>query len=133
MTLGINDTLFSSLSEVLCEKGLEGLGSAVEILINEAMKIERAKHINAKLYERTEMRSGYSNGFKPKQLNTRLGALNLQIPQVRDSSFYPSFLERGLRSERALSLSLAEMYIQGVSTRKVSRILEEMCGFEVSS
>jgi len=133
MTLGINDTLFSSLSEVLCEKGLEGLGSAVEILINEAMKIERAKHINAKLYERTEMRSGYSNGFKPKQLNTRLGTLNLQIPQVRDSSFYPSFLERGLRSERALSLSLAEMYIQGVSTRKVSRILEEMCGFEVSS
>ena len=133
MPLGINDTLFSSLSEVLCEKGLEGLGSAVEILINEAMKIEKAKHINAKLYERTKMRSGYSNGFKPKQLNTRLGTLNLQIPQVRDSSFYPSFLERGLRSERALSLSLAEMYIQGVSTRKVSRILEEMCGFEVSS
>jgi hypothetical protein len=50
MTLGMNDTGFSLLSEVLCERGLEGLGSAVEILINEAMKIERAKHINAKLY-----------------------------------------------------------------------------------
>lgn len=133
MTIGVNDTGFSLLSEVLSEKGLEGLGRAVEILINEAMKIERAKHINANLYERTDMRSGYSNGFKPKQLNTRVGTLNLQVPQVRDSSFYPSFLERGLRSERALSLSLAEMYIQGVSTRKVSAILEGMCGFEVSS
>lgn len=57
----------------------------------------------------------------------------MQVPQVGESNFYPSFLERGLRSERALSLSLAEMYIQGVSTRKVSAILEEMCGFEVTS
>jgi transposase-like protein len=133
MTIEINDTGFSSLAKVLSEQGLEGLGSAVEILINEAMKIERTKHINAQLYERSEMRSGYANGFKPKQLNTRIGALNLQVPQVRNGDFYPSFLERGLRSERALSLSLAEMYIQGVSTRKVGAILEEMCGFEVSS
>lgn len=133
MTIGINDTGFSSLAKVLSEQGLEGLGSAVEILINEAMKIERTKHINAKSYERSELRSGYANGFKPKKLNTRIGSLNLQVPQVRNSDFYPSFLERGLRSERALSLSLAEMYIQGVSTRKVGAILEEMCGFEVSS
>ena len=55
------------------------------------------------------------------------------MPQVRECDFYPSFLEKGLRSERALTLSLAEMYIQGVSTRKVSAILEEMCGFEVTS
>jgi putative transposase len=133
MAMGENDTGFSSLSEVLFEKGLEGLGSAVEILINEAMKIERDKHLNARSYERTELRSGYANGFKAKKLNTRLGLLNLQVPQVRDSNFYPSFLERGLRSERALSLSLAEMYIQGVSTRKVSSILEEMCGLNVTS
>jgi len=133
MAMGENDTGFSSLSEVLFEKGLEGLGSVVEILINEAMKIERDKHLNARSYERTELRSGYANGFKAKKLNTRLGLLNLQVPQVRDSNFYPSFLERGLRSERALSLSLAEMYIQGVSTRKVSSILEEMCGLNVTS
>lgn len=133
MTIGINDTGFSSLAEVLSEKGLDGLGSAVEILINEAMRIERDKHLNAKSYERTELRSGYANGFKQKQLKTRLGALNLQVPQVRDSNFYPSFLEKGLRSERALSLSLAEMYLQGVSTRKVGAILDEMCGFNVTS
>lgn len=133
MAIGMNDIGFSSLAEVLSERGLEGLGSAVEILINEAMRIERARHLNAGAYERTESRNGYSNGFKPKQLNTRLGTLNLQVPQVRESNFYPSFLERGLRSERALSLSLAEMYVQGVSTRKVSAIIEEMCGFEVTS
>lgn len=133
MAIGSNLTGISGLAEVLSEKGLEGLGSAVEILINEAMRIERDRHLNARAYERTESRNGYSNGFKPKQLNTRLGTLNLQVPQVRESNFYPSFLERGLRSERALSLSLAEMYIQGVSTRKVSAILEEMCGFEVTS
>ena len=133
MAMGSNVSGFSALAEVLSEKGLDGLGSAVEILINEAMRIERDRHLNAKAYERTELRNGYSNGFKPKQLNTRVGTLNLQVPQVRESNFYPSFLERGLRSERALSLSLAEMYIQGVSTRKVSSILEEMCGFEVTS
>lgn len=133
MAMESNATGFSALAEVLSERGMDGLGVAVEILINEAMRIERDRHLNAGAYERTELRSGYSNGFKPKQLKTRLGSLNLQIPQVRESNFYPSFLERGLRSERALSLSLAEMYIQGVSTRKVSAILEEMCGFEVTS
>ena len=129
----INDRGFSTLAEVLSERGLDGLGNAVEILINEAMRIERDRHLNAAAYERTDLRSGYANGFKPKQLKTRLGELNLQVPQVREGNFYPSFLERGLRSERALKLSLAEMYMQGVSTRKVSAILEEMCGLEVTS
>ena len=133
MAMVANDRGFSALAEVLSERGLDGLGHAVEILINEAMRIERDRHLHATAYERTEMRSGYANGFKPKQLNTRLGALNLQVPQVREGHFYPSFLERGLRSERALKLALAEMYIQGVSTRKVTAILEEMCGLEVTS
>lgn len=133
MTMRANDTGISDLAEVLSEKGLDGLGNAVALMINEAMKIERDRHLNAKAYERTETRNGYANGFKPKQLKTRIGDLALQVPQVREGNFYPSFLERGLRSERALTLSLAEMYIQGVSTRKVSAILEEMCGFEVTS
>lgn len=133
MTIGRNDRGISALSEVLFERGFEGLGSAVEILVNEAMRIERERHLNATPYERTETRNGYANGFKPKQFKTRLGALNLQVPQVRSGDFYPSFLERGLRSERALKVSLAEMYIQGVSTRKVSAIIEELCGFEVTS
>jgi transposase-like protein len=133
MAMQVKNTQISGLAEVLFEKGLDGLGSAVEILINEAMRIERARYLKAEPYERTESRSDYANGFKPKQLKTRLGALNLQVPQVREGDFYPSFLERGLRSERALNLALAEMYIQGVSTRKVTSILEELCGLEVTS
>lgn len=133
MTMRENYTGLTDLAEVLSEKGMDGLGSAVALLINEAMKIERDRHLNAAAYERTESRNGYSNGFKPKQLKTRVGQLELRVPQVRGCDFYPSFLEKGLRSERALTLSLAEMYIQGVSTRKVSAILEGMCGFEVTS
>ena len=79
------------------------------------------------------MRRGYANGFKPKAVRTRIGELALAVPQVRDGSFYPASLERGLRSERALKLALAQMYVQGISTRKVAKITEELCGFEVST
>ncbi|MCE9553346.1 MAG: IS256 family transposase [Planctomycetes bacterium] len=74
-----------------------------------------------------------SNGFKAKTVKTRIGALKLSVPQVRGASFYPQVLERGTRSERALRLALAEMYVQGVSTSKVSKITEELCGCEISS
>jgi putative transposase len=133
MTTRGDDTQLLELSEIISEEGLGGLGKAIQILINQSMLIEREKHLGASAYERTEVRRGYANGFKPKMLKTRLGALSLQVPQVRDSDFYPSFLERGLRSERALKLSLAEMYVQWVSTRNVSAIVEELCGFQVTS
>ena len=65
---------------------------------------------------------------------TRLGQLDLDVPQVRgDVKFYPSALEKGLRSEKALKLTLAEMYVQGVSTRKVTSVLKKLCGLEISS
>ena len=97
MSARIENNKISAITEVLCEQGLDGMGHAIELLINEAMRIERERYINAKAYERTELRTDYSNGFKPKQLKTRLGCLNLAVPQVRDGDFYPSFLERGLR------------------------------------
>ena len=112
---------------------MNGLDTAISILINEAMQIERNKYLKAERYERNNERQGYANGFKDKKLKTRVGALNLKIPQVRDGDFYPSFLEKGLRSERALMLSMAEMYVNGVSTRKVQNIMEQLCGFNVSS
>lgn len=133
MTATIDITRFSEMTKALCEQGMDGLVNAVTILINEAMRIEQLRHLNANRYERTIDRVDYANGFKPKQLKTRLGNLELSIPQVRDGNFYPSFLERGIRSERALKIAIAEMYIQGVSTRKVSNILEELCGLEVTS
>jgi putative transposase len=119
--------------ELIMEEGFEGLGEAFRVLMNEAMRIERARHLGAGAWERSEAREGYANGYKPKTLKTRLGEVTVAVPQVRDGSFYPSALERGQRSERALKLALAEMYIQGVSTRKVAKITEELCGFEISS
>jgi len=133
MAMSVYDNNVSHLAQIISEQGMDGLGSAIQILINQAMLIERNRHLNAAPYERNDARTGYANGFKPKSLNTRIGTLELLVPQVRDSDFYPSFLERGIRSERALKLSLAEMYIQGVSTRKVSAILEELCGLQVNS
>ena len=90
MTMRGNDTGISDLAEVLTENGLDGLGGAVALLINEAMKIERSRHLNAAPYERAETRNGHANGFKPKQLKTRVGHLDLQVPQVRGGNFYPS-------------------------------------------
>jgi putative transposase len=133
MALNINDTKFLEIAEIICEEGLSGLDKAIQIIINQAMLIERDRHLKAERYERTPERVSYANGFKPKQLKTRIGKLQLSVPQTRDGKFYPSFLEQGLRSERALKISLAEMYIQGVSTRKVNAILSELCGFEVTS
>ena len=117
----------------LNEEGLDGMGNALQILINTAMQIERQNYLGASSYERTEDRLGYANGFKPKTVKTRVGALNFRVPQVRDSSFYPSSLDKGIRSERALRVAIAEMYFQGVSTRKVSFVMEELCGLEITS
>ena len=122
-----------SVMELVMENGFSGMGEAFQIIFNEAMRLERSKHLQALPYERSEDRQGYANGYKLKTVSTRIGKLALSIPQVRESDFYPQSLERGLRSERALKLALAEMYVNGVSTRKVAAITQELCGFEVSS
>jgi putative transposase len=97
------------------------------------MQAERTKHLQAGEYERTESRQGHANGYKPKTVKTRVGEVTFAIPQVREGGFYPSALEKGLRSERALVTALAEMYVQGVSTRKVKAITEALCGIEISA
>ena len=119
--------------ELLKENSFEGLADAVTVLMNSAMVAERSEYLGAAPYERSAARVGYANGFKDKTVKTRLGALSLRVPQTRDCEFYPQSLEKGLRSERALLLSIAEMYVQGVSTRRVKKIVEELCGMEVSS
>jgi len=116
----------------LLSQGLDGAGEALRILVNEASKIERAHHLNAQPFERSDDRQGYANGFKPKTVMTRLGELTFAVPQVRDSSFYPSALDKGSRTEQALHLALAEMYVQGVSTRKVITVLQSLLGPEVA-
>jgi len=133
MTREVPSTVIDDIVQILAEQGFDGLAEAVTVVLNEAMKIERTHALGAQPYQRTPARRGQANGFKPKTVLSRLGKLELAVPQVRDSSFYPSALERGERSERALKVALAEMYVQGVSTRKVKAIVEELCGSEVSS
>jgi transposase-like protein len=124
---------FGDLLELLGEHGFGGMARAMQLLMNEAMKLERTAVLGARPHERTPLRRGQANGFKPKTVQTRLGSLELQVPQTRGVPFYPSSLEKGQRSERALKLAIAEMYIQGVTTRKVTAVMEELCGLEVTS
>ncbi len=134
MTQQKEDTAIDTVLEIINSNGLEGLGEAVSILINEAMKVERSAVLKAHPWERTGDRTGYANGFKDRAIASRLGNLLLKVPQVRgDVRFKPSALDKGIRSERALKVAIAEMYIQGVSTRKVTVILEKLCGLEISS
>ena len=120
-------TLLNQIANHICEDGTDGLAEAMRLLLNHAMEIERAKALGAEPYERSANRTGYANGFKPKTLQTRLGEMTVAVPQVRGNvDFYPSALERGRRSECALTLAIAQMYVQGVSTRKVTAILSEI-------
>jgi len=133
MAMQVNNSRILEAVELIAEKGFPGMAEAMQILVNEAMLVERTRYLGVSPYERSELREDYANGFKPKQIKTKLGELSLQVPQVRSSEFYPSFLEKGIRSERALKLALAEMYVQGVSTRRVENILQELCGLQISS
>ena len=126
--------VIDSVLQLLLDHGQDALAQGFRLLVNEAMKAERAYVLNAAPYQRTPERLGYANGFKTKTVATRLGELTFQVPQVRgDIDFYPSALEKGLRSERALKLAIAEMYVQGVSTRKVTAVLEQLCGLQITS
>ena len=118
--------------EALLEHGLDGAGEALRILVNEASKIERAQYLHAKPHERTAERVDYANGYKQKTVLTRVGELTFEVPQVRNGGFYPSALEKGSRTEQAVNLACAEMYVQGVSTRKVITVLQSLLGPEVA-
>jgi putative transposase len=122
-----------TLPRELAEKGLDAVPELLRVLINNVMQVERSKYLQAEQYERTEDRKGHGNGYKPKTVRTRMGEITFAVPQVREGGFYPTALDKGLRSERALVTTLAEMYVQGVSTRKVKAITEELCGVEISA
>jgi len=134
MTRQTHGNTVEMVMELLIENGFDGFADVMRILLNEAMKIERDHALGAGPYERSDTRKGHANGYKPKTVDTRIGRLTVEVPQVRgDVQFYPSALEKGCRSERALKLAIAEMYVKGISTRRVNGILEKMCGLEISS
>lgn len=133
MTYPADCSLPSELLEQITNEGLACLPELIRTMINTAMQIERQQHIGVGAYERSAERKAHANGYKPKTVTTRVGPVTFAVPQVREGDFYPQALEKGLRSERALTLALAEMYVQGVSTRKVAKITEQLCGCAVSS
>jgi transposase-like protein len=126
--------LLNHVLQLLTDQDHTGFAEGLRLLVNEAMRVERHQVLQAQPYERTDARLGYANGYKPKTLASRVGHITFRVPQVRgETAFYPSALDKGIRSEQALKLAMAEMYVQGVSTRKVSAIVEELCGHSVSS
>lgn len=132
-----NTTQNSDLINLLLEDGLEnGLPNIAQLLMNTAMLLERTAHLGAEPYERgSAQRNGYANGFKPRSFQTAIGKIDLNVPQVRnsDAPFQTSLLEKGSRSDRSLKAAIATMYVQGVSTRRVTKVMKDLCGFNVSS
>jgi transposase-like protein len=113
-------------------QGDAGLAKLLERVLNQVLEAQVSEHLGAERYERTEERQGYRNGVRPRQLSTRVGKLTLRVPQVRDGQFSPELFARFQRSEQALVLALLEMVVNGVSTRKVTAITEELCGTSFS-
>jgi transposase-like protein len=128
-----NQYVIQEVLEEFAANGINQLKNSLEQLLNQLMLAEREDFVGAGPHERTEQRKGYCNGFKNKKLLTRSGELELSIPQVREGGFYPSCLSKGEKVEQALKLALAEAYVQGVSTRKMKLLTEELCGKELSS
>jgi transposase-like protein len=112
--------------------GDAGMAALAEQVLNQVLEAQMTEHLQAKPYERTERRRAYRNGYKPRQLTTRVGTLRLRVPQARDGSFSTDLFRRYQRSEQALVLAMMEMVLQGVSTRKVTKITEELCGTSFS-
>ena len=114
----------------------DGLKRLLETVLQIGMREEVTAHLGADRHERNGQRRGYRSGSKPRSLKTRVGELELDVPQVRGGGcepYHPSMFARWQRSERALLVACGEMYFQGVSTRNVRQVLAEMCGLDVSS
>jgi transposase-like protein len=123
----IDDSLLPALFS-----GGSGLKPLLEQILNQILLAQSTEAVGAAPHERTEERQGYRNGYRERTLQTRIGTLTLSVPRLRDGSFSPELWERWQRSEQAFVLALLEMVIQGVSTRKVEAVCEELCGAHFS-
>lgn len=110
----------------------DGLAKLVEGVLNQILEAQVSESLGADKHQRSDERVGYRNGYRPRQLYTRVGPVTLQVPQTRDGSFSTDIFKRYQRSEQAFVLALMEMVVNGVSTRKVSNITEELCGVSFS-
>jgi transposase-like protein len=119
-------TLPTDLLEKFTEQGLESLPEMIHLRANEAVRIERQSYLSARPYARSLEWRGRANSYKPKKVMTRVGEIIFDVPRVRKGGFYPEALEKGLHSEWALALTLPEIFVQGVSPRKVAAITERL-------
>src|SRR6266511_4056241 len=121
------DTIVAALMEQLIAEGSDGMAQVFTTLFNLAMRLERERFLGAGLYERNPDRRGYANGYKSKTLDTTAGTVTVDVPKAAgiDEPFYPQSLKRGRRSSRAVMLAIAEMYVQGVSTRDAAKVMAE--------
>lgn len=122
----------AAVKEWLAADG-EELREVVRTWVQETLEQEMTEAVGAAKGERTPARLGYRSGYYVRTLVTRIGKLELRVPQDRDGRFSTEVFERYQRSEKALVAALAEMYVQGVSTRKVKVITEELCGHSFSA
>jgi len=125
--------LEEALQVILAADGDNPLRQMLEWMVQQALEHEMTEHLGAESYERSDKRTGYRNGHRQRIFTTRVGDLELLIPLDRDGTFSTVLFERFQRSEKALYLSLMEMYVQGVSTRKVKEVTEKLCGRDFSS
>jgi transposase-like protein len=108
----------------------DGVAAILRPLLNQILEAEMTEHVGAEPHERSDQRTGRRNGHYPRGLTTRVGTFDLTVPRDRDGTFSTALFERYQRSEKALTLALMEMVVNGVSTRKVSNITDQLCGKE---
>ena len=132
MTHPRKDTRVSALMQETILSSDDALKEMLQRLVQAVLETEMQTFLQAESYERTDKRTGYRNGYKPRMLCTRVGTLELMVPKDREGRFQTELFERYQRSEKALMLCIAQMYIQGVATRKVKKITEALCGLEIS-
>ena len=130
----VNFTLKMEDIQAIIEKsGADELSKQLlTTILNQLMENQRDEYIQVDNYVRDQQRVSQRNGYYPREYVTRIGSLELNVPRTRDGQFSPTVFERYQRHEQALIASMLEMYVQGVSTRKVTKIVEELCGKSVS-
>lgn len=121
------------LHELFSKEGRNnGMSKLMEAILNQVLEVQAEEQLGARPYERSENRTAYRNGYRDRQLKTRIGSITLSVPRFRSGEFSTSLFTRYQRSEQALVLSMMEMVINGVSTRNVTKITEELCGTSFS-
>jgi putative transposase len=124
-------TILEVVKEVLRDEHADVIRESVRAVAQELMEAEISELIGAERGERTEDRATYRNGYRPRRWDTRAGEIELQIPKIRQGSYFPSFLRPRKRSEQALVSVVQQAYVCGVSTRRVDQLVESL-GLRIS-